>query len=113
MLIPTLIFNMLTEDYREYLAEVELLSADLASATSMLESANAKLDPYAGAYSDKQTISALEGQRTFEGGGGNTTNLGGITINVSGVQNPDSLINEIGPKLLKYLQDNDRRVGIR
>ena len=102
-----------TPEYSEYLSEMKSLNADLAAATSMLESANAKLDPYAGAYSDQQTISAMEGQRTFEGGGANTTNLGGIVINVSGATNPDQIVDQIGPKLLKYLQDNDSRVGIR
>ncbi len=102
-----------TPEYTKYLKELNPLKADLAAATSMLESANAKLDPYAGAYSDKQTISALGGQREFEGGGANTTNLGGIVINVNGAQNPDVIVEQIGPKLLKYLQDNDSRVGIR
>jgi len=46
--------------------------------------------------------------------GNTTTNLGGITINVnSSASNSDQLIVELGPKILKYLQDNDSRVGIR
>jgi len=102
-----------TAEYQKYLDEMKPLQNELATATAQLSGANDKLNPYTGAYSDTQTISALQGQREFEGGGDNTTNLGGITINVSGAQNTDTIVEQIGPKLLKYLQDNDRRVGIR
>jgi len=90
------------------------MKADLASATSMLELATTKMSPYAGSYSEDQTIAAMEGQKSFEGGGGgNTTNLGGISISLSGVSDPDAIVDQIGPKILKYLQDNESRVGIR
>ncbi len=102
-----------TKGYDSWLSGQSELQGQLTTAQAGLTSSQDKLDPYAGAYSESQTISALEGQRQFEGGGSKTTNLGGITINVSGATNVDGIVDQIGPKLLKYLQDNDSRVGIR
>lgn len=42
-----------------------------------------------------------------------STNNNSITINVEGANNADEIIANIGPKLLKYLQENEARVGIR
>ncbi len=87
------------------------INADLKQAATMISEGSTKLSPYAGTYSDEQTVAAISGQKSFEGG--STTNLGGLTINVSGATDTDSIIDEIGPKLLKYLQENEARAGIR
>jgi len=107
-----------TPEYQAFLDVMNPLQKQLATGMSSLDAAEAKMQPYSNFFTGEQSISALSGQKQFESSsintaGGSTTSLGGVTINVSGAQNADQIIAEIGPKLLQYLQDNDRRIGIR
>ncbi len=76
----------------------------LAQAGTDISSYESKLSPYEGQVSADQ----LQSGKTTD-----VTNQNSITINVANAQNADDLIAQLGDKLLKFLQDNDSRVGIR
>ena len=102
-----------TSEYSEWLKGQRDLKGTLTGAQGDLTSAQEQISPYSGMYSCDQIVGALKGGADTEVTGGGTTNLGGITINVSGASDTDKIVDEIGPKILKYLQDNESRVGIR
>jgi len=59
-------------------------------------------------YTSEQMAGATTNQVTAS-----PTNNNSITINVSGVDSADDTIAKIGPALLKFMEENEARVGIR
>ena len=65
-------------------------------------------------YREATGMSLSETQAASSGGAMlSPTNNNAITINVSGVDNADTIISQIGPALLKFLQENEARTGIK
>ncbi len=100
-----------TPEYKEYLEGYNPLKQSLTSAQEVEGAASEKLNPYSGMFSEAETIQQLEGKTDIESS--KITNLGGINISIEGVSDPDAIVEQIGPKILKYLQENDARAGIR
>jgi len=97
--------NVVNPEYKKWLeAGGSSIEKNLSQANEDVGRWSSAASPYEGS----NTAESLMGSKTTD-----ITNQNSITINVANAQNADDLIAQLGDKLLKFLQDNDARVGIR